>query len=287
MGREIKRVATQFDWPLSQVWRGYVNPHSDGSRRCQACEGSGYSPEGALESARWYGRAPFSPEETGSEPFTPRTPQVADFALRQTERSPEFYGSGPAAVLRESERLCLLWNQAWGHHLSQEDVDALWAEERLWAFDEREDKSWPLDPAPLAREVNLWSLGGMGHDSINHSICVRARCERLGVAYYCSACDGEGSVWDSEQARLDYEQWTPQEPPAGPAYQLWETVSEGSPVSPPFERAEDLARWLAASDGGRDSGVSYSKWLAFIYGPGWAPSVIAGPRGVLFGVEGM
>lgn len=39
MGREIKRVALDFDWPLSKVWEGYVNPHY---RKCRGCDdGSG------------------------------------------------------------------------------------------------------------------------------------------------------------------------------------------------------------------------------------------------------
>lgn len=41
MGREVKRVELGFDWPIGELWRGYVNPHY---RECPAnCEG-GYSP---------------------------------------------------------------------------------------------------------------------------------------------------------------------------------------------------------------------------------------------------
>jgi len=31
MGRDVKRVPMDFDWPLHKVWRGYLNP------RCEAC----------------------------------------------------------------------------------------------------------------------------------------------------------------------------------------------------------------------------------------------------------
>lgn len=33
------------------------------------------------------------------------------------------------------------------------------------------------------------------------------------------------------------------EPPEGDGYQLWETTSEGSPVSPVFKTVEELAEW--------------------------------------------
>ena len=35
------------------------------------------------------------------------------------------------------------------------------------------------------------------------------------------------------------------EPPVGDGYQLWETVSEGGPVSPVFETLEKLSEWCA------------------------------------------
>jgi hypothetical protein len=34
MGREIKRVALDFDWPLDEIWHGYLNPHYAESREC-------------------------------------------------------------------------------------------------------------------------------------------------------------------------------------------------------------------------------------------------------------
>lgn len=43
MGREIKRVATSFEWPLDKTWEGYLNPHCKHAHNCAACDGSGYS----------------------------------------------------------------------------------------------------------------------------------------------------------------------------------------------------------------------------------------------------
>ena len=36
-----------------------------------------------------------------------------------------------------------------------------------------------------------------------------------------------------------------QEPPAGEGYQLWETTSEGSPLSPVFSSLEELCAWAS------------------------------------------
>lgn len=42
MGREIKRVALDFDWPLNKTWKGFLNPHYDGHcSNCEDCGGHG------------------------------------------------------------------------------------------------------------------------------------------------------------------------------------------------------------------------------------------------------
>lgn len=44
MGREVKRVALDFDWPLGKVWAPYLhNPYTPDD--CEACGGSGHSAE--------------------------------------------------------------------------------------------------------------------------------------------------------------------------------------------------------------------------------------------------
>jgi len=71
---------------------------------------------------------------------------------------------------------------------------------------------------------------------------------------FCELCEGEGTVVPHIEV------------PNGFAYQMWETCSEGSPISPTFDTPEELARWLA------DTGASacghmtatYDQWLATI-----------------------
>jgi hypothetical protein len=58
-------------------------------------------------------------------------------------------------------------------------------------------------------------------------------------------------------------------------YQMYETTTEGTPISPVMSNPEELAHWLAdnkASAFGRE-GASYEEWLRMIMGPGWAPSM--------------
>ena len=38
------------------------------------------------------------------------------------------------------------------------------------------------------------------------------------------------------------------EPPEGPGYQLWEDITEGSPVSPIFESMDGLVKWCAENE---------------------------------------
>ena len=67
---------------------------------------------------------------------------------------------------------------------------------------------------------------------------------------------------------------------------MYEDTSEGTPISPPFETAEELARWLADTSasafGSRTA--TYEAWLATIKA-GFAVSMIADKHGLRSGVE--
>lgn len=104
----------------------------------------------------------------------------------------------------------------------------------------------------------------------------------------CLRCKGEGSLWDSHSNKVRAERWRRKEPPKGVGYQLWETVSEGSPISPVFAKPEELADWLAspAYERSVDQGTTREQWLRFINGPGWAPSMMSSPAtGLVTGVQ--
>jgi hypothetical protein len=65
------------------------------------------------------------------------------------------------------------------------------------------------------------------------------------------------------------EAWVKTEPPEGEGWQVWETVSEGSPVSPVFATADDLVRWLI-----HEGGYSYDAARSFVQQK-WVPSMVA------------
>ena len=295
MGRELKRVPLDFNWPINTTWRGYLNDLENPSKECGYCKGTGSTTFARRLQDRWYGKTelgmpPFTPEMNGSIPLTVDTPAVRAFATRNVTSSPDFYGHGEAAILREALRLATMWNTQWCHHLNADDVAALVKDGRLYDFTHTwtKGKGWqPKNPPiiPTPEEVNEWSLSGMGHDSINQYICVKAACERAREFPTCAQCDGEGTRWPSPEAKAKYESWERTEPPKGDGYQIWETVSEGSPISPVFATARELAVHMATTKWGTDDGTPAETWLKFIEGPGWAPSMVMQNGVMQSGVE--
>jgi hypothetical protein len=282
MGREVKRVPVDWDWPLDKVWSGYTYTEAERERYreddCPECE-NGYSPLGKYLRDLWYGNVPFRPQDNGSTPLTPYDRAVYEFARRNVEQSPGFYGgTGEDVILKEARRLAGLWNGMWCHHLNQDDVDALVEAGRLMDFTHTFTRGvgWQRrEPQPVItpQEVNEWSIRGFGHDSINAMCAVDARCAREGQPATCQTCHGHASLERYPGQRDEAEAWERTEPPTGEGWQLWETVSEGSPISPVFDSAEELARWMAspAYTWGAARPMAYSAALKFVQA-GWAPT---------------
>lgn len=305
MGREVKRVALDFDWPLKKVWKGFINDRPN-STACAACEGTGYSPAAKAISDQWYGfNGEFKPSMNGSAPFTHDNPTIrakAEWNTSHIYKEPDGWvdtgKSSEWAIKLEAAYLCDHFNSGWSYHLNDADVAVLLKEGRLSDFTryprtkeqkaeyeanekyndaerekpvgERNCKFFNNGYIPSAQEVNEWSISGFGHDSINHWICVKAKCKRLKIPINCPQCKGSGEIWSSPQAKKFYNAWKSTEPPAGKGWQMWETVSEGSPISPVCKTPEELAHWLAdnkASCG--SSTATYDEWLKMI-DVGWA-----------------
>ena len=67
---------------------------------------------------------------------------------------------------------------------------------------------------------------------------------------------------------------------------MYETCSEGTPISPAFETPEELARWLADTGASAMGSMTatYEQWLAVCRG-GWAPSAVVADGRFMSGVE--
>ena len=88
--------------------------------------------------------------------------------------------------------------RAWENNIGQVEVDKLWDCGRLNSY---------FKSKPTPKEVNEWNLKGMGHDSINKSICIKARAEDMGVYGECEVCGGSGYNYVEEEAKVGLQLW--------------------------------------------------------------------------------
>jgi hypothetical protein len=158
-------------------------------------------------------------------------------------------GSGYNATTKEiSDNFYARNEHRWCDKITQDEVDTLIEEGRLWVFWRKAvPGGWEdIIPRPVvtASQVNAWEKGpGVGHDAINRGILIKARATRLGVYGLCPTCGGEGETYYTEAIKKAHEEWREFEPPPGEGYQLWETTTEGSPISPVFETLLELCKW--------------------------------------------
>jgi hypothetical protein len=245
LSREVRRVPLDFDWPVDKTWGGYLMPDELRPPPCQ-CGGDGYSPWAQQMNKTWYS---------------------LDLPVRE----------------REEYR--------WDNKLTQFDVDVLVRKGRLNPVincpqgckrPEKSGPGWQTDCPDCGgrgwtrRQLEVGDISAEDYnrharedpfrgDSIDRYVIIQARCEVLGVSHTCEWCDGDG-VGGTDEQRLRYETWVPTKPPTGDAYQLWQTVSEGGPCSPPFATVEELACWLSANDTSILEGKTVGEWLKILGG---------------------
>lgn len=91
---------------------------------------------------------------------------------------------------------------------------------------------------------------------------------------------------DDKYADMPFDEWYGSRPRAEdymPAFEsgsathlmMYETTSEGTPISPSFSTPEELARWLAENNASAfgGEGATYEQWLRVCKG-GYAPSAV-------------
>lgn len=107
---------------------------------------------------------------------------------------------------------------------------------------------------------------------------------------YCSTCEGEEDV----SPRVEPDSYPRDKVPSWMhsfehdyGWQMWETTSEGSPISPIFDDPQSLARWLADEEVSTFGSMTttYERWLSMIMGPGSAPSAVIADGKMMSGVE--
>lgn len=105
--------------------------------------------------------------------------------------------------------------------------------------------------------------------------------------------------WNGDAPDVKYYRpdWKPEE---ATWYQVYETVSEGTPVTPPFETREELVEYLVANGDFWDqkrrseghASMPCEPWTrqqaeSFVFGGGWAPSLVVSDGRIMSGVEAM
>jgi hypothetical protein len=108
-------------------------------------------------------------------------------------------------------------------------------------------------------------LMGLGHDDgdVHRAEKKIVAAAGLGKSWgVCATCRGSGCDPSTKEAS---EAWRPTEPPAGVGWQLWETVGDGSPISPVHATMEELAGWCERNkmlaSGDRMSSGTMGRWL--------------------------
>jgi len=257
MGREIRRVPLEFNWPLNKVWKGFVNPHY---RECPEatknnCHG-GYTNAG-----KWLDAVCRLIAMLGQE-----AAQCAPDHQAHFKRAGRIY---PHPYLRE-------WGQAPWTDVSRDTMVRIRGikdeGERMRALHVYLQQNPPqllaLDDElatlvqGLAPGEDLSSIGGMAAYRIRKTLIGAAGLdvETWGI---CKVCGGEGL---DPAVKEVYENWQAEDPPSGDGWQVWETVSEGSPISPVFPSAEEVVRWLVDAEGCSELGAR-----RFV-DAGWCPS---------------
>lgn len=95
----------------------------------------------------------------------------------------------------------------------------------------------------------------------------------------------EYEFWEWEGDPPDPKYYRPWKDDEATWYQVWETVSEGTPVTPPFEKREELVEYLIKHGDEWDQKRGEGGWSRksaenFVMGDGWRPTIIMNDQGI-------
>lgn len=262
MGREIKRVALDFDWPLKKVWKGYINPHY---KPCPEDQKTCFN--GITGGAQWLdavcrficmladdvrqGLPAQSKDMIVPHPYIRDFPTAPIYSVPR-EKAKEF------ADLDQRERMT-----AYARYLQSIPEDNRVIRPTNDLLDVI-NKIMDQDEVFRTSRENKYFSGYSNNSYGMYFAFLKMAGVDAKTWGRCPVCNGETLDPAVKEA---YDAWKPEEPPAGPGYQLWETVSEGSPISPVFPTKEKFADYLV--------GAGYTRKAAenFIESE-WAPSMV-------------
>lgn len=258
MGREIRRVPLDFDWPLNKVWKGFINPHR---KPCPEDQKTCFN--GITAGAQWL------------EAVCRFMCTLADDARRSDEPRSTY----PVAVPHPY----MVGFPTAPHYETPADkaaeFDKLEGRERTMAY-YRYHESIPPHERILRPSKDFLDMmnGIMGKDAPTSSRSWDGYLTKSYAVYFkileaanlnkdwgtCPVCKGKCIDPAVQEA---YEAWKPEGPPEGPGYQIWETVSEGSPITKVFATKGEIVKHLVANGYSTEAAESFSD-------VGWAPSMV-------------
>jgi hypothetical protein len=294
VGREVKRVALDFEWPLGKVWEGFVLPERLVGNRCPDCEG------GKTHFGHWLSEFCHLIAMLGGDV---QEQKRGDRLHPWLAKSPRAHGHFECYV---GDRWTHLGDLSRGERraartapsrfvLDRPGDDALpflrgilrrYYEIRAAGDDEYADLYRGREAPPIEEIASTGGISGVGDGVGNVQFAlVGVLADAAGVedSFACPTCKGQGRLEEYEGQFAEADAWEPYEPPAGQGWQMWETVSEGSPASPVFPDAEALAEWLTTTEGGAAAGPSGQPFTieqarGFV-GAGWAPTGLSDASG--------
>lgn len=183
---------------LNECVNFYFHVQRD-SRGCATCGGLGVHPDAQWVSESFYGHSsPFG--------FITAREHDAQALMARFGGSPKgahLHGSYPDAETLarygdDFRAFCeeMRVHRSWDQRLTEADVSVL-----------VEAGRWPADATLEKATADRSLIGNYSIDAINRWLLAKARCERFGIPHSCVTCDGEGSVFTAESARLSLTLW--------------------------------------------------------------------------------
>lgn len=208
MGRTCKRVPLDFEWGMHKIWVGYINPYRGVD--CPFCK-DGYSKEAQ---------------------------KIRDSIYRMDHDDEWIRNPYRTGQYNPKQKV---------HNMTQDEVDHIMS---TYGNDRRkkimDDIVKPQFPDAEAITPDIFSYIALVNPLFPANLeweLIKYHSKKEGWDSSCPHCNGEGTVYINDEIKRMHDEFDGVEPPAGEGYQMWETTTEGSPVSPVFKTPEELAEY--------------------------------------------